>query len=31
VGTGARPVTGLLLAEQSTTGKHPDALREFDP
>ena len=25
------PVTGLLLAEQSTTGKQPEALREFDP
>ncbi|MDX8148894.1 FAD-dependent oxidoreductase [Lentzea sp. BCCO 10_0061] len=25
------PVTGRLLAEQITTGKQPDALREFDP
>jgi D-amino-acid dehydrogenase len=25
------PVTGRLLAEQSTTGKQPEALREFDP
>ena len=25
------PVTGLLLAEQSTTGKQPEALREFHP
>ncbi|MFD5830695.1 NAD(P)/FAD-dependent oxidoreductase [Lentzea sp. NPDC060358] len=25
------PVTGRLLAEQVTTGKQPDALREFDP
>ncbi|MEU4804609.1 FAD-dependent oxidoreductase [Actinosynnema sp. NPDC023587] len=25
------PVTGRLLAEQVTTGKTPDALREFDP
>lgn len=25
------PVTGRLLAEQITTGKQPEALREFDP
>ncbi|MFJ8962448.1 NAD(P)/FAD-dependent oxidoreductase [Lentzea sp. NPDC102401] len=25
------PITGRLLAEQITTGKQPDALREFDP
>jgi D-amino-acid dehydrogenase len=25
------PVTGRLLTEQITTGKQPDALREFDP
>ncbi|CCH30124.1 FAD-dependent oxidoreductase [Actinosynnema sp. NPDC047251] len=25
------PVTGRLLAEQVTTGKQPEALREFDP
>ena len=25
------PVTRRLLAEQSTTGKQPEALREFDP
>lgn len=25
------PVTGRLLAEQITTGKQPDVLREFDP
>ena len=24
-------VTGRLLAEQITTGKQPEALREFDP
>ncbi len=25
------PITGRLLAEQITTGKQPEALREFDP
>ena len=25
------PVTGRLLAEQITTGKQPEALRDFDP
>ena len=25
------PITGRLLAEQITTGKQPQALREFDP
>lgn len=25
------PVTGRLLAEQTTTGKQPQALAEFDP
>ena len=31
VGTAHGPVTGRLLAEQSTIGKQPDARREFDP
>jgi D-amino-acid dehydrogenase len=25
------PVTGRLLSEQITTGKQPEALRDFDP